>query len=68
MSDDQRFAYAGMGGVGKKASCKSTNHPEQDLYAVVQALALASGVDDEAAMKKLITGYTKAVERSATCR
>ncbi|MFJ8884111.1 hypothetical protein ACIRJR_11955 [Streptomyces sp. NPDC102402] len=67
LSDDGRFVHTGKAAVGKTASsCTSSDQPEQDLYAVVQVLD--SGVDDEAAMKSLITDYTKAVERSAACR
>ncbi|MFD4689833.1 hypothetical protein [Streptomyces sp. NPDC058463] len=66
VSDDGRFVYAGKAGVGKTASCTSSEHPDQDLYTVVQVLG--SGIDDQAAMKSLITDYTKAVERSAACR
>ncbi|MFD9500518.1 hypothetical protein [Streptomyces sp. NPDC060035] len=66
VSDDGRFVYAGKAGVGRTASCTSAEHPEQNLYAVVQVLG--SGIDDQAAMKSLITDYTKAVEQSAACR
>lgn len=66
VSDDGRFVHAGKAGVGKTASCTSSEHPEQDLYAVVQVLG--SGIDDQAAVRSLITDYTKAVERSAACR
>ncbi|MFJ8753379.1 hypothetical protein ACIREO_29210 [Streptomyces sp. NPDC102441] len=65
-SHDYRFVYAGKAGVGKTASsCKSSEHPEQDLYAVIQVLD--SGIDDQTAMKSLITDYTKAVDQSAAC-
>lgn len=64
-SDDYRFVYAGKAGVGKTASCTSTAHPEMDLFAVIQVLD--SGIDDQAAIKSLITDYTKEVERSAAC-
>ncbi|WSS28871.1 hypothetical protein OG770_22925 [Streptomyces sp. NBC_01185] len=64
-SDDLRFVYAGKAGVGKVASCTSPEHPEQALFAVIQVID--SGIDDQTAMKSLITDYTKAVERSAAC-
>lgn len=64
-SDDYRFVYAGKAGVGKVASCTSSDHPEMDLFTVIQVLD--SGVDDQTAMKSLITDYTKAVEQSAAC-
>lgn len=65
LSDDERFVYTGKAGVGKTSSCTSSEHPEQDLYAVVQVSD--DGIDDQTAMKSLITDYTKAVERSAAC-
>ncbi|MEV3861041.1 hypothetical protein AB0J38_42870 [Streptomyces sp. NPDC050095] len=64
-SDDGRFVHAGTGGVGEAASCTSSKHPEQKLYAVVQVLA--SGIDDEDGVEKLVTDYTKGVEQSAAC-
>lgn len=64
-SEDLRFVYAGKAGVGKVASCTSSEHPEQELFAIIQVLD--SGIDDQAAMKSLITDYTKAAERSAAC-
>ncbi|MEU0299552.1 hypothetical protein ABZ252_08805 [Streptomyces sp. NPDC006175] len=67
LSEDERFVYTGKAGVGKTGpSCKSSEHPEQDLYTVVQTRD--SGVDDQDAIKDLITDYTKAVEGSAACR
>ncbi|MFD9780176.1 hypothetical protein ACFWZS_20935 [[Kitasatospora] papulosa] len=65
LSDDGRFVYTGKAGVGKTSSCTSSEHPEQDLYAVVQVSD--SGIDDQTVMKSLIVDYTKAVERSAAC-
>nr|WSS62180.1 hypothetical protein OG284_13510 [Streptomyces sp. NBC_01177] len=64
-SDDLRFVYAGKAGVGKVASCTSSEHPEQALFAVIQVLD--SGIDDQTAMKSLITDYTKEVGQSAAC-
>ncbi|MFJ8920413.1 hypothetical protein ACIREK_13195 [Streptomyces sp. NPDC102415] len=65
LSDDGRFVYTGKAGVGKTSSCSSSEHPEQDLYAVVQVSD--SGIDDQTAMKSLITDYTKEVGQSAAC-
>lgn len=65
-SDDYRFVYAGKAGVGKVASCTSSDHPEMSLFTIIQVLD--SGIDDQAAMKSLITDHTKAVEQSAACR
>ncbi|MFD5134721.1 hypothetical protein ACFWMX_00380 [Streptomyces sp. NPDC058378] len=65
LSDDGRFVYTGKAGVGKTSSCSSSEHPEQDLYAVVQVSD--SGIDGQTAMKSLITDYTKEVGQSAAC-
>ncbi|MFG2426233.1 hypothetical protein [Streptomyces sp. NPDC048590] len=65
LSDDGRFVYTGKAGVGKTSSCTSPEHPEQNLYAVVQVSD--SGTDDQTVMKRLIVDYTKAVEQSAAC-
>ncbi|MFE2059006.1 hypothetical protein [Streptomyces sp. NPDC059446] len=66
LSDDERFLHTGKAGVGKTvSSCQVSEHPEQDLYTVVQTRD--SGVDDPAAIEKLLVAYTKAVEQSAAC-
>lgn len=65
--DGDRLFYSGTGGVGKTAdSCKSTEHPGQDLYDVIQVFT--SGRADSDAMKNVITSYTKALEGSGECR
>ncbi|MFI1221117.1 MULTISPECIES: hypothetical protein [unclassified Streptomyces] len=67
LSDDLRFLHTGKAGVGKTvSSCEVPEHPEQDLYVVVETRD--SGIDDPAAIEKLLIAYTKAVERSAACR
>lgn len=66
LSEDERFVHTGKAGVGKTvSSCTSSDHPEQDLYTVVQVRD--SGVDDRAAVEKLLIDYTEAVEGSAAC-
>ncbi|MEU4178844.1 hypothetical protein [Streptomyces sp. NPDC026589] len=66
LSDDLRFLHTGQAGVGKTvSSCKASEHPEQDLYTTVETRD--SGVDDPAAIEKLLVAYTKAVEGSAAC-
>ncbi|WP_432105017.1 hypothetical protein [Streptomyces sp. bgisy091] len=65
LSDDGRFVYTGKAGVGKTSSCTSSEHPEQNLYAVVQVSD--SGTGDQTAVKSLIVDYTRAVEQSAAC-
>ncbi|MFJ9318685.1 hypothetical protein [Streptomyces globisporus] len=67
MSEDERFIYSGQAGVGRTLpSCKTSEHPEQDLYATVETRD--SGIDDPEAIEKLLVAYTKAVEGSAACR
>lgn len=64
---DGRFVYSGAGAVGKtETSCTSPDHPDQSLFAVIQVFT-----PDHAAagkMKKLITDYTHALEKSGECR
>ncbi|MGW0856248.1 hypothetical protein [Streptomyces sp. NPDC002690] len=64
-TDDYRFVWTGKAGVGKTSSCTSSEHPEMDLFAIIQVLD--SGIDDKTAMKSLITSYTAAVDKSAAC-
>ncbi|MEU2560091.1 hypothetical protein ABZ626_12245 [Streptomyces longispororuber] len=63
---DKKYLYSGTGAVGKGKDCVDPTHPDQVLYTVVQSYA--AGRDDAATMKKLITAYTTAVERSTACR
>jgi hypothetical protein len=64
---DDRYLYSGTGSVGKTtASCKSSDHPDQNLYAVVQVFT--PDRSDPDAMKRLITAYTNALEDSDECR
>ncbi|WDG31506.1 hypothetical protein N7925_25910 [Streptomyces sp. CA-278952] len=66
LSDDLRFVHTGKAGVGQTiSSCKVSEHPEQDLYTVVETRD--TGVDDPDAIEKLLVAYTKAVEGSAAC-
>ena len=67
VTDDNRYFYSGTGAVGKTtASCKSSDHTDQNLYAVIQVFT--HGRSDSGAMKRLITAYTKALEDSDACR
>ncbi|MEU2286445.1 hypothetical protein ABZ614_31720 [Streptomyces sp. NPDC013178] len=67
VTDDGRYLYSGTGAVGKTtASCKSSDHPDQTLFAVIQVFA--PDHSDTGAMKKLIAAYTKALEDSGECR
>ncbi|MEV0641335.1 hypothetical protein AB0I77_41720 [Streptomyces sp. NPDC050619] len=67
VTDDDRYLYSGTGSVGKTTtSCKSSDHPDQTLYAVVQVFT--PDRSDSGAMKRLITAYTKALEDSDECR
>ncbi|MGW6462833.1 hypothetical protein [Streptomyces rubiginosohelvolus] len=67
LSEDERFVYTGRAGVGRTvSSCEVSEHPEQDLYTVVETRDTA--IDDPEAIEKLLVAYTKAVEASAACR
>ncbi|MER5937664.1 hypothetical protein ABT121_10135 [Streptomyces sp. NPDC001928] len=67
VTDGDRYFYSSTGGVGKTAEpCKSTEHPAQDLYGVIQVFAPDRADSD--AMKNLITSYTKALGGSGECR
>ncbi|MFJ8842042.1 hypothetical protein ACIRFF_03970 [Streptomyces cyaneofuscatus] len=67
LSEDERFVHTGRAGVGKTvSSCEVSEHPEQDLYIVVETRD--TGIDDPDAIEKLLIAYTKAVEKSAACR
>ncbi|MFB8379463.1 hypothetical protein [Streptomyces rubiginosohelvolus] len=66
LSEDERFVYTGRAGVGQTvSSCEVSEHPEQDLYIVVETRD--TGIDDPEAIEKLLLAYTKAVEGSAAC-
>jgi hypothetical protein len=62
-TDDGRFAYSGNEAFGKTEGCHSSRG--QVLYTAVQAAG--SKHSDAEAMKKLITTYTEAVEKSRAC-
>ncbi|WP_333775207.1 hypothetical protein [Streptomyces sp. IBSBF 3136] len=65
-TDDGRFAYSVNQAFGKTEGCRGNRHEGQVLYTAIQATH--SDHEDAAAMKKLITSYTEAVERSGACR
>ncbi|MFE7645090.1 hypothetical protein [Streptomyces phaeoluteigriseus] len=66
VTDDNRYLYSGMGAVGKTtASCRSSDHPDQTLYAVIQVFT--PDRSDSGAMKRLITAYTKTLGTSGEC-
>ncbi len=61
LSEDERFVHTEKAGVGRTvSSCKVSEHPEQDLYTVVETRD--TGVDDPAAIEKLLIAFTEAVE------
>ncbi|MFR9799759.1 hypothetical protein ACL02U_28265 [Streptomyces sp. MS06] len=67
LTQDERYVYSGRGAVGKTdKNCKSPEHPDQDLYAIVQVFT--ADHSDSDAMKQLITTYTSAVNHSAECK
>jgi len=66
VSDDERFVYSGVGAVGRTTeACESGEHPEQDLYGVVQVFA--ADRSDSDAMKELIVSYVQGLEGSGEC-
>ncbi|MCG8964746.1 hypothetical protein [Streptomyces sp. CL12-4] len=65
LRDDERYLQTGTGAV-KRAECVSTEHPGHHLFVSVQVYG--DGVDDAAAVKKAITSYAQAVEKSAACQ
>ncbi|WP_189930782.1 hypothetical protein [Streptomyces sulfonofaciens] len=66
LKDGSNLLYTGTGAVQQTGSCVNTARPRHELYAAVQVYA--SVQEDAPAMKKLISAYTRAVERSAECR
>ncbi|WP_158778899.1 hypothetical protein [Streptomyces cellulosae] len=67
LTDDGRFLYSGTGAVGKTAtSCKSSDHPDQSLYGVVQVFT--PDRSDADAMKNFIMAYSKALADSNECQ
>ncbi|MFF5639093.1 hypothetical protein [Streptomyces sp. NPDC012825] len=65
VSSDQKYLHSGTGAVGRPTGCADSDHPQQKLYTVIQVFA--AGRDDKPTMKRLITDYTSAVEKSAAC-
>ncbi|MFE6960741.1 hypothetical protein [Streptomyces sp. NPDC057696] len=65
-ADGEKYLYSGTGGFGRAGSCTNTEHPEHALFTVAQVFA--DGHEDAPAMRRLITAYTKSVERSSVCR
>ncbi|MFD5796535.1 hypothetical protein ACFWIO_24005 [Streptomyces diastatochromogenes] len=64
-TSDGRFAYSGDQAFGKTEGCRNRQNHDQVLYTAIQATG--SKHRDAAAMRGLITDYTKAVEESKTC-
>ncbi len=52
--------------AGTVPSCRTSEHPEQDLCTTVETRY--TGIGDPAAIEKLLIACAKAVERSAACR
>lgn len=59
------FLYSGTGAVARVKDCHSPDHSKQVLYTSLRVRA--SDLGDAAAMKKLATAYTKAVENADEC-
>ncbi|MFE1886388.1 hypothetical protein [Streptomyces diastatochromogenes] len=64
-TNDGRFAYSDDQAFGKTEGCRNRQHADQVLYTAIQATG--SKHKDAAAMRRLITAYTKAVEQSRAC-
>ncbi|WP_338701167.1 hypothetical protein V2W30_29275 [Streptomyces sp. Q6] len=65
-TDDGRFVYSENQAFGKTEGCRNSEHADQVLYTAIQATG--SDHKDAAAMKRLISDYTKDVEESKSCR
>ncbi|WP_219933788.1 hypothetical protein [Streptomyces sp. NWU49] len=65
LTDDSDSLLTGTGGV-QRAHCADSERPGHILFTTAQVYA--DGVDDSAAMRELITEYTRAVEESTVCR
>jgi hypothetical protein len=64
--DSNTYIQSGTGAVMKTKTCISPDHPDHTLFTAIEVHA--DGVDNADAVKKLITGYTRAVESSKTCQ
>lgn len=62
---DEKFLYSGTGAVGKAEGCADHDHPDQDLFTVIQVFA--SGREDSSTMKRLINEYTEQIQAANDC-
>ncbi|MFD5076992.1 hypothetical protein [Streptomyces sp. NPDC058371] len=60
------YVISGTGGVARAKSCTSPDHVDHVLYTAMQVYTPEQR--DASAMKRLITRYTKEVERSSKCQ
>ncbi|MET7484776.1 hypothetical protein [Streptomyces sp. NPDC005538] len=65
-AENGRFLYSGWEAFGKTHGCTSKKLLGSELFTAFQMHS--SNHQDAAAMKKLITAYTKAVEKTSTCK
>ncbi|WP_405191037.1 hypothetical protein OG473_27920 [Streptomyces anulatus] len=64
LSEDGRFVHTEKAGVGRTvSSCKVSEHPEQELYTVVETRD--TGVDDPAAIEDVASGVGRSDRRGA---
>jgi hypothetical protein len=64
--DGGSYISTGTGAVMKVADCTSPDHPDHTLFTGLEVHS--DDVSDDAAVKKLITSYTRTVADSDTCR
>ncbi|WP_143660620.1 hypothetical protein [Streptomyces sp. JHA26] len=65
LTEDDSYLLTGTA-AAKKVLCSSTEHPGHRLFVTVQVYA--DGVNDSAAVEKVMTSYARSVEDSAACR
>ncbi|GAA2606972.1 hypothetical protein [Streptomyces lienomycini] len=65
LTDSEDFLQSSTG-AAQRARCKSPEHGDQTLFVTFQVYS--GEVGDSAAVKKLVTAYTQAVEDSSLCQ
>ncbi|MGV9560455.1 hypothetical protein [Streptomyces sp. NPDC003522] len=65
-TEDKSVLFTGTGAVARVKNCATVKIPGYALYTALQLRT--SDLENGSAMKKLITAYTKEVERSSECR
>jgi hypothetical protein len=65
LMDEEGYLYTATGALGKVRNCTDPRFPDEVMYTTIGAQGDVDG--DAQAMKKLITAYTKGVEKSSEC-